>query len=103
MVTVSLYLVWESKKAFRCSEGDVHCECQQFWLPKSQIRHLTITGKGQIGWQYCRVTIPDWLADEKWLGGHNPFGRSGGRSKVQRPCALGYLEAKNERTEKAKV
>ncbi len=73
MVTVDLYIVWETEKAYRCSEGDADSGLRQFWLPKSRIWRLTIKGKGTSGWRYCRVTIPRWLAAEKWLAGRNPF------------------------------
>lgn len=38
--------------------------CSDIWLPKSQ---TTITNKGEDG--YCTVTIPEWLAQKKGLGG----------------------------------
>jgi hypothetical protein len=73
MVTVSLYLVRETEKAYRCSEADACAGLRQFWLPKSQIWRLKIIGRGQSGWRFGRVTIPDWLANERWLAGRNPF------------------------------
>jgi hypothetical protein len=67
-VTLSLYLVSETKRALLFSEGDSDEGSSPFWVSRSLVSRITKMRQPTRGHlRLCSVTMPQWKADELGL------------------------------------
>jgi hypothetical protein len=67
-VTLSLYLVSETKRAFLLSEGDSGEGSSRFWVSRSLVSRITKMRQPTRGHlRLCSVTMPQWKANELGL------------------------------------
>lgn len=64
---VTLWLLEERPKAYLFSEGPPSAPGRKFWLPRSQITHVSRDASEPGVSPRCTVTVKEWLLEARGL------------------------------------